>query len=128
CPCIPKNATTPATHDFCKVALTFAIDAGRYGDVQLDGVRFVFFAQSKAIMTQGDWFGGVVIDSSASDAQAEAVAAIASGAAGGPMGLFPPLLGGFRGGPRPPLDFAPDGHAPGVKIGRLLDQRPSESG
>ena len=27
CPCIPKNATTPATYDFCKVALAFAVDA-----------------------------------------------------------------------------------------------------
>ena len=23
CPCISKNMTTPATHDFCKVALAF---------------------------------------------------------------------------------------------------------
>ena len=25
CPCIPKNSTTPATHDFCKVALAFEV-------------------------------------------------------------------------------------------------------
>jgi len=122
CPCIPKNATTPATHDFCKVALTFAIDSGRYGDVPLDGVRFVFFAQSKAIMTQGGWIGGVVVDSGASDDQAEAVAAIASGAAGGPLGLFAPLLGDFRGVQRHPIHFAQDGHTVSVKIDGLLDQ------
>jgi hypothetical protein len=31
-------------------------------------VRFVFFAQSKAVMTQGEWIGGLIIDSAASDA------------------------------------------------------------
>jgi hypothetical protein len=122
CPCIPKNATTPATHDFCKVALTFAIDSGHYGDVPLDGLRFVFFAQSKAVMSHGDWVGGLVVDSAASDAQADAAAAIASGAAGGPMALFAALLGDFRGVERHPIEFGHDGKTVSVKIAGLLDQ------
>jgi hypothetical protein len=121
CPCIPKNATTPATHDFCKVALTFAIDSGQYGDVRLDGVRFVFFAQSKAIMTHGGWIGGLVVDA-ASDAQADAVGQIASGAAGGPMGLFAPMLGDFRGIERRPIVFQQDGTTVSVRIDGVLDQ------
>jgi hypothetical protein len=92
CPCIPRNATTPATHEFCKVALTFAIESGHYDAVRLDGVRFVFFAQSKAIMTQGEWVGGVIVDASASDPQADAIAAITSGAAGGPLAMFAPMI------------------------------------
>jgi len=122
CPCIPNNATTPATHDFCKVALTFAIDAGHYGDVPLDGVRFVFFAQSKAVMTHGGWIGGVIVDAAASDAQAEAVAAIASGTTGGPLALFAPLLGDFRGVERHPIEFVKDGTTVSVRIDGLLDQ------
>src|SRR5262245_18137509 len=122
CPCIPRNATTPATHDFCKVALTFAIDSGHYGDVRLDGVRFVFFAQSKAIMTHGGWIGGVVVDSAASDAQADAVAQIASGAAGGPMGLFAPMLSDFRGVERRPIVFQQEDKTVSVKIDGWLDQ------
>jgi hypothetical protein len=122
CPCIPKNATTPATHDFCKVALTFAIEAGYYGAVRLDGVRFVFCAQSKAIMTQGGWIGGLIVDASASDAQAEAVTAIASGAAGGPLGMFAPLLAEFRGVERHPITFVKDGKNVSVRIDGVLDQ------
>jgi hypothetical protein len=122
CPCIPRNATTPATYDFCKVALTFAIESGHYGAVPLDGVRFVFFAQSKAIMTHGDWIGGLVVDSSASDAQTEAVAAIASGAASGPLALFASLLGDFRGVERHPIDLTHDGKTVSVRIDGLLDQ------
>ena len=122
CPCIPRNATTPATHDFCKVALTFAIDSGRYGAVALDGVRFVFFAQSKAIMADGGWIGGVIVDASASDAQADAVAAIASGAAGGPLAMFAPLLAEFRGVERRPIAFVRDGRTATVNIPGVLDQ------
>ena len=123
CPCIPKNATTPATHDFCKVALAFAVDAGSYGDVKLDGVRFVFFAQSKAVMSQGDWIGGLIIDTAASDAQVEAVAAIASGAAGGPLALLAPLIGDFRGVERHPITFVKDGKSVSVRIDGRLDQQ-----
>lgn len=122
CPCVPKNATTAATHDFCKVALTFAIESGHYGGVQLDGVRFVFVAQSKAVMSHGDWIGGVVIDAAATDAQAEAIAAIASGAAGGPLALFAPLLGDFRGVERRPIEFHKDGSTVSVRIDGMLDQ------
>ena len=123
CPCIPRNATTPATHDFCKVALTFAIDSGHYGSVNLDGVRFVFFAQSKAIMTQGEWIGGVIVDSSASDPQADAVATITSGAAGGPLAMFAPLITEFRGVERQPITFDSDGKSASVSIAGRLDQR-----
>jgi hypothetical protein len=123
CPCIPKNATTPATHDFCKVALAFAVDAGNYGDVKLDGVRFVFFAQSKAVMSQGDWIGGLIIDTAASDAQVDAVAAIASGAAGGPLALLAPLIGEFRGVERHPITFVKDGKSVSVRIDGRLDQQ-----
>lgn len=123
CPCIPKNATTPATHDFCKVALAFAVDAGSYGDVKLDGVRFVFFAQSKAVMSQGDWIGGLIIDTAASDAQVEAVATIASGASGGPLALLAPLIGEFRGVERHPITFVKDGKSVSVRIDGRLDQQ-----
>ena len=89
----------------------------------LDGVRFVFVAQSKAMMTQGEWIGGLIIDSAASDAQAEAVAAIASGAAGGPLGLFAPLITDFRGVERHPIAFVKDGKSVSVKIDGRLDQQ-----
>ena len=123
CPCIPKNATTPATYDFCKVALAFAVDAGSYGNVKLDGVRFVFFAQSRAVMSEGNWIGGLIIDTAASDAQVEAITAIASGAAGGPLALLAPLIGEFRGVETHPIAFVKDGKSVSVRIDGRLDQQ-----
>ena len=122
CPCIPKNSTTPATYDYCKVALAFEIESGRYGDVSLDGVRYVLFAQSKAVMSEGDWVAGLVVDA-ASDEQAQAIATIASGQAGGPPAHLAPMITDFRGVERHPIVFEKQGNRRGVKIEGLLDQQ-----
>lgn len=122
CPCIPKNSTTPATHDFCKVALAFQIESGSFGSVSLDGLRYVLVAQSKAVMSEGEWIAGLVVDASASDEQAEALTAIASGQAGGPPAHLVPLISDFRGVEKHPIVFEKDGHACSVKIEGLLDQ------
>ena len=122
CPCITKNSTTPATYDFCKVALAFDTRDGHFGGVSLAGVRWVFFAQSKAVMSSGDWIGGLVVDTSASEEQVAAIAAIcAPGATAGP-GAFAPLITDFRGIERRPIEFLKDGKAVSVKIDGMLDQ------
>jgi hypothetical protein len=122
CPCIPKNLATPATHDFCKVALAFQIESGDFGGVRLDGVRFAMFAQTKAVMGAGGWTSGLVIDSAASKEQAEAIGAIAGAQGGGPLAMFGPLISDFRGVERHPIEFKKDGKSVSVKIEGLLDQ------
>ena len=123
CPCILENATTPATHDFCKVAMTYGVRQGRFGNVDLAGVSFAVVAQSKAVMSQGEWILGVIVDDRATDAQAEAIAAIASGSAGGPLAHFAPLVGEFRGLARARIDFTRNGHHHAVSIdGQLVQE------
>ncbi|TDJ69072.1 MAG: DUF1326 domain-containing protein [Proteobacteria bacterium] len=122
CPCIPKNMTTPATLDFCKVALAFDIRAGSFGATQMAGVRFVMVAQSKAIMSQGDWIGGLIIDTAASDEQLAAVAAIAGAEGHGPLGMFAPLISDFRGVERADIQFTKDGGTCSVVIDGMIDQ------
>ncbi len=122
CPCITENVTTPATHDFCKVGMTFAVKSGRFGDTVLDGVTFAVIAQSKAIMSQGDWTMGVIVDDRASDAQVAAISTIASGQAGGPLGGFAPLVSDFRGVTRAKIDFVANGPDRSVAIAGQLEQ------
>ncbi len=122
CPCIPKNMTTPATHDFCKVALAFQITSGSFGTVPLAGLRFVMFAQSKALMGAGDWFSGLVVDSCASDQQMAAVEAIAGERGAGPLAMFSPLISEYRGVERHPISFEKQGNEVSVKIDGMLDQ------
>ena len=53
CPCITSNATAPATEDFCTFAMTYRVDSGRFGGVDLGGVIFTIIAQSKKVMASG---------------------------------------------------------------------------
>ena len=122
CPCVPSNATAASTYDFCKVALTFFIKNGQYDDVPLDGVSFALIHQSKAIMAEGEWFGGLVVDSSASQKQAEAVAVIAGGKSGGPWDNVAPMVSDDRGMERRSIKFEQEGARRSVKIEGLLDQ------
>ena len=122
CPCITHNSTTPATNDFCKAAMTFAITQGNFGDTALNGVRFAVIAQSKAIMSQGEWALGVIVDNSASEAQVAAIGAIASGQAGGPLAAFAPLVSDFRGVTRADIVFSAKDHQRTVSIAGQLEQ------
>lgn len=122
CPCIPKNSTTPATHEFCKVALAFEIRDGSYGNTSMAGVRFVMVAQSKAIMSHGDWVAGLIIDTSVSDEQVAGVAAIAGADGNGPLGMFAPLISDFRGVERADIQFKNDGGEVSVVVEGMIDQ------
>lgn len=122
CPCIPKNSTTPATLDYCKVALAFEIRDGSYGSTPMAGVRFIMVAQSKAIMSHGEWIGGLIIDKSASDEQVAGAAAIAGAEGNGPLSAFAPLISEFRGVERADIKFTKDGGNVSVVVDGMIDQ------
>ena len=122
CPCIIDNATGEATEDFCDFAMTYRIDAGHFGTVDLAGVAFTLVAQSQKVMAAGGWIVGLVVDDGASAAQAEAVTAIASGRAGGPLAAVAPLIGEFRGVERHPIRFEQDGFRRVVTVPGVVEQ------
>ncbi|MGR8949267.1 MAG: DUF1326 domain-containing protein [Gammaproteobacteria bacterium] len=122
CPCIPKNSTTPATHEYCKVALAFEIHDGDFGGTDLKGVKFVMVAQSKEIMSHGEWIAGLIIDTDASDEQVAAVVAIAGADGNGPLGGFAPLISDFRGMERRAVNFKKDGGKVSVQVEGMIDQ------
>jgi hypothetical protein len=122
CPCVTSNLVAPATEDFCTFAMTYRIDSGRFASTNLAGVTFAIVGKSKAVMSQGEWVLGVVVDDRASEEQAAAIGAIASGAAGGPLAAVGPLVGEFRGIERHPIRFEIDGNKRSVKIGKVLEE------
>ena len=70
---------------------------GAYGTVPLDGLRFHCAGVDAGAMGKGNWSVGVIADERASAAQREAITAIASGAAGGPMAALSGLVGDVPG-------------------------------
>lgn len=122
CPCIGSNLTARPTEGDCKAAIAMKIDKGAKDGVSLDGLAFVVLLRSPGAMADGDIKVGLVIDENADDAQTEAIGAIASGAAGGPMAALGPLVSEIAGIEKRPISFESDGLNYAVKAGDLIDQ------
>jgi hypothetical protein len=85
--------------------MAFAVDRGQYGNVSLDGLGFIVLGYTPEEMGKGNWSVGVIADEGATSEQREAITAIASGAAGGPMSALSGLVGTFLGVESAPIRF-----------------------
>jgi hypothetical protein len=122
CPCITSNLAARPTEGDCKAAVTMRIDKGEKDGVTLDGLSFIVMMHSPGPMGDGNITVGLIIDEKASDEQVEAITAIATGAAGGPMAALAPLVGSIAGVERRPIQFEIDGLNRSVRAGDLVDQ------
>ncbi len=75
-------------------------------------------------MGDGNIKVGLIVDEAASDEQVEALTAIATGAAGGPMAALAPLVGSVAGVERRPVRFEADGLRREASAGELINRPP----
>ena len=122
CPCIGSNLTAQPSEGDCKAAVAMRIDKGNMDGVKLDGLSFIVLMHSPKAMAEGNITVGLIVDARASDKQVEAISAIATGAAGGPMAALGPLVGKVAGVEKQPIRFEADGMNFSVKAGNLIDQ------
>lgn len=122
CPCLPSNLSAQPTKGSCTFAFVFRVDNGKFGAEQLDGLSFAVVGRTPGIMLEGSWEVGVIADEKATPAQQQAILAIASGQAGGPMANLAPLIGKFLGVEAKPIQFQMDGMRRSVSILGVLDQ------
>ena len=122
CPCLSSNLTAPPTKGDCVFAFAFRVDRGRFGDVSLDGLCFALAGVAPGPMGDGNWNVGLIVDDRADAAQEKAIAAIASGEAGGPLAALAPLIASFRGVEKKSIRFEKDGLRRSVSIPGTLDQ------
>jgi hypothetical protein len=102
--------------------MAFRVDQGRFDGVSLGGTKFVVVGRTPADMGAGNWEVGVIIDEAASAQQKEALAAISSGKAGGPIAGLAPLLGRFLGVEERRIQFEGQGSSWSVLVPDRLDQ------
>ena len=121
CPCLPGQMAVKPTKDSCTFAMAFQIEKGSYGDVPLDGLGFVVLGRTPEAMGKGNWTVGLIADERASAEQRDAIAAIASGQAGGPMAALSGLVGSFAGVESAPIRFDRNGKSWSVTAPQLLD-------
>jgi hypothetical protein len=121
CPCVPGQMAVPPTKGSCTFAMAFQIDRGSYGTVTLDGLGFIVLGFTPEAMGKGNWSVGLVADERASLEQRDAITAIASGAAGGPMSALSGLIGKFLGVESAPIRFDRSGVKWSVQASNLVD-------
>lgn len=122
CPCIGSNLTARPTEGDCKAALALRIDKGEKDGVKLDSLSFIVLLHSPKAMAEGNMTVGLIVDERASDKQVQAIADIATGAAGGPMAALAPLVAKVAGVEKRPIRFEKDGMKLSVKAGELIDE------
>jgi hypothetical protein len=122
CPCIGSNLTARPTEGDCRVAVAMRIDQGEMGGVKLDGLCFIVVMHAPTVMAEGNITVGLIVDERADAKQTEAITAIATGAAGGPMAALGPLVGRMAGVEKRPIQFVMDGLKRSVRAGDLVDQ------
>ena len=121
CPCVPAQLSVAPSRGTCLFAMAFQIERGTYGSVPLDGLGFVVLGLTPEAMGKGNWAVGLLADERASAEQRDAITAIASGAAGGPMAALSGLIGKFLGVESAPITFDRQGPAWSVTASSLVD-------
>jgi hypothetical protein len=121
CPCILTQMTARPTKDSCTFAMALQIERGASDKVDLGGLTFIVVGFTPGPMGNGNWSVGLVIDERASDQQRDAIAAIASGSAGGPMAPLAGLIGTFLGIERAPIEIDSSGIKWSVTADGLVD-------
>jgi hypothetical protein len=120
CPCTASFALG-ATLDRCNVVLVFHVTDGEVEGVDVGGLTVAAVADTPKVMSEGNWRVGVFIDAAASDAQAEKLGAVFSGALGGPMEALGPLMGEQLGVQRARIEVQEDGLRHSIRIGDAVD-------
>ena len=86
CPC---NFDAPPTNGHCDGFYAFAIREGRFGDLSLDGMRFVFGGHSPGPVHEGGGTEILVVDEAASQDQRSAIERLwRGGGVGLPFDIF----------------------------------------
>jgi hypothetical protein len=121
CPCILGQMAVMPSKGSCVFAMAFQIEQGRFGNVPLDGLGFILLGSTPAEMGKGDWSVGVIVDERATAEQRDAIASIASGAAGGPMSALSGLVSNMLGVEASPIQFTRDGVSWSVRASGKVD-------
>src|SRR5437868_4769326 len=123
CPCFfspNPPLTSQPTEGACEVAFGFHIDQGTYNAIPLDGLNVALIARTPGPMAQGNWSVALYLDERANEQQRQALEAIFSGSAGGPLGALAPLISTILGAKTVPITFNIQGKHRSVEIPNIM--------
>jgi membrane protein DedA with SNARE-associated domain len=117
CPCTTSELTQRADTERCQVLLAFHVERGDIEGTDVGGLTAVMVADAPALMSEGGWKMGLIIDSAANEEQAAKLEAVMSGQLGGMPGALVELVGESLGTERAQIDYVDDGPRHRVRIG-----------
>src|SRR5665213_3021342 len=121
CPCTTSGLTKPADQERCRVVLAFHVERGDIDGVDVSDRTVVVVADTPAVMAEGNWRLGLVMDAAATEEQAAGLGAVFGGQAGGPMAGLAPLVSEMLGMETSPIEFVDDGRRHALRVGDLID-------
>ena len=120
CPCVFLG---PPTTGECTALVGWHIDDGTYEGQQLDGLNVALAVHAPGHMAETQWRVALYLDDRASEAQAEALGAIFSGAAGGHPAALAAHIGEVMGVASAAMTFEGDDSSRAMRIGDVADVR-----
>jgi hypothetical protein len=105
----------PQGNTECRGFAVFHVADGRLDGTDLSGVTFAFYNHFPSNLTAGDWKVGLVVDSAATDEQADALERILSGREGGAFEQLSQFFGEYLGMQRAEVSVT-DGEKPWATI------------
>jgi hypothetical protein len=121
CPCTWSNLTRRATRDYCRAVLAFRVDAGEIEGLDVSGRIVVLVAEAPAMMVEGGWKLGTVVDDGASAEQTAALGKVFSGEQGGPLAALAPLIAGSLGSETASITVVDDHDNWSLRIGEATE-------
>jgi hypothetical protein len=112
--------TSQPTEGACEVAFAFHINDGSFGTVSLNGLNTAMIARTPGPMANGNWEVALYIDERADEQQRQALQAIFSGSAGGPLSTLAPLITTLLGAKIVPITFNISGKRRSVEIPNIM--------
>jgi hypothetical protein len=121
CPCTTSESTRAADRERCMVFLVFHIDDGEIEGVPMRDRNVAAIFDAPPVMSEGGWSGGLILDASASTAEAERLERVFKGELGGPPSAFGALVGNYGRTVRAAIRYTDREHRHGVVIGEDVD-------
>lgn len=123
CPCSTSGLTARGDGDRCNVMLAFHVERGDVNGVDVGGLNVAVVADTPALMSEGGWKMGVLMDAAASPEQADALGAVFGGQLGGPMEGLGPLIGEMLGMESRAIAYEDEGREHSIQIDDAITVR-----
>jgi hypothetical protein len=121
CPCVLSLGQHAPTEGYCQTWAGVRIDDGRFGDVDLSGIKFGFMADIPGRLARGNWTMALFVDDKASAQAVKALTWIMTGRAGGSTALLKILGGAFLGVRQIPITYDLVGETRVITMEKIVD-------